>query len=245
MARIVTINRWFYLLPVLTASIISVFCLAELWETIVAEETERRLRRSHGLFGLAVVRLFHTIGELQYTASELDAISPLSSSESSISAKPLSYSIIKFVVSKKVTTIACVFALVSCVADIVQDLTPSGHHGGALVAASELLNQLFRLNPAKSAALSDKGATAEQANEMRAAAERYGKRLQIRRFVTMAVALPAAMCACREVVQDVLRPPGAHHAVALLAAAQFTENAYRALYSLGVQRPPTARLMVV
>jgi hypothetical protein len=117
-----------------------------------------------------------------------------------------------------------------------------------LVASSELLNQYYRLSPAKDdPEASHKAAKKEgEPHSVDAATERSGRLLQRRRVVTMAVALPAAAFACREVVQDVVFvKPGAHHAVALLAAAQFTENAYRFLYSLGVQRAPAASLMVV
>ena len=113
-----------------------------------------------------------------------------------------------------------------------------------MLAASELVNQWFRLFPGPAAGSGgggggsrDKGAPGGGVVGM---AEAYWYE---RRLVTMAVALPAALFAGEEVLHD-LRP-GAHHAVAILAAAQFLENAYRAISVGALGGRPAPKAMIV
>lgn len=117
---------------------------------------------------------------------------------------------------------ACAFALLACASEVIRDLKPGGHHGAALLAASELIDHYYRLRPST----------------------RAGR--QSRRLVTLAISVPAALFAVTEMVEDALYKPGAHHAVALLAAAQFVENSYRVLASsLGMSHSPDSNAIVV
>lgn len=117
---------------------------------------------------------------------------------------------------------ACCFALIACASEVVRDLKPGGHHGAALLATSELIDHYYRLRPSTTA----------------------GR--QSRRLVTLAISVPAALFAVAEMVEDALAKPGAHHAVALLAAAQFAENSYRVLASsLGMSHSPDSNAIIV
>ena len=84
-------------------------------------------------------------------------------------------------VGRRVSIVACLFALFACLVEISRDLRPGGHHGAALLVGSELVNQYHRLRPA------EKGEV---------------RRLRRRRFTLMAIAVPAALFAAWELVND-------------------------------------------
>ena len=92
------------------------------------------------------------------------------------------------------------FAISSSLLTVVRDLSPGGHHGAALLALSQLVSSTWRLVPG-------------------------AKTTKQRQIVTTVVCLPAALFAGFEMLSDL--QPGAHHAVALLAAAELIENTQR------------------
>lgn len=137
-------------------------------------------------------------------------------------------------VGRRTTMVACAFALVACIVEIVRDLEAPGRgrHGAALLTLSELVNHWCRLFPAQA------GDTGDHGHHLAAA-------LQRRRVATMGVAVPAALYAAEEVLAADWRHLGAHHAAAALAAAQFTENFYRACLAIGVPRIAASRVQIV
>jgi hypothetical protein len=166
---------------------------------------------------------------------------------------------------RRTTMAACSFALGACLVEIVRDLEDEhgAKRGAALLAASELNNQWHRLSPLPTAAAAlgsggssssgnlgggSGGNTGGGSSPFGSQSQRLAlaRRLRWRQAASGAVALAAMVVAGREVVADTWSAPvGAGHAMAVLAAAQLVENGHRALVSLGVPRPPLARVMVV
>jgi hypothetical protein len=139
-------------------------------------------------------------------------------------------------VGRRTTMVACAFALVACIVEIVRDLEAPGRgrHGAALLTLSELVNHWCRLFPAT-----------EIGNGGNNSGHLFATALQRRRVATMGVAVPAALYAAEEVLAADWRHLGAYHAAAVLAAAQFTENFYRACLAIGVPRIAVQRAQIV
>jgi hypothetical protein len=139
-------------------------------------------------------------------------------------------------VGRRTTMVACAFALVACIVEIVRDLEAPGRgrHGAALLTLSELVNHWCRLFPAT-----------ETGNGGNNSGHLFATALQRRRVATMGVAVPAALYAAEEVLAADWRHLGAHHAAAVLATAQFTENFYRACLAIGVPRIAVPHAQIV
>ena len=104
---------------------------------------------------------------------------------------------------RRTVIVACLLALFASSYEIFYDLKPGGHHGAALLAASELVHAWYRLRTCKK-----------------------GDGKTHRRIVIGAVSVPAAFFAMSEVLEDV-HGHGAHHGVAFMAMAELVENLLR------------------
>jgi hypothetical protein len=230
-SRILRSFRIFRWLHLITAVIISAFSLADIMHTV----NEFKLSHVHGILGLGIVKLFFSIGELQMKATEFDEviesegidigaklgmpssplISPSIQHTSSMSSAQTSSSSSGsnasngIMLGRKITMTACFFALIACACEMVRNIEFGGHYGAALLCASELVNQFYRIH--------------------------VNHEIYYRRIVTMVVACPAALFAAKEIIKDTLytHHKGANHAVAVLATAQFVENFYRVMFPLG------------
>jgi len=138
-------------------------------------------------------------------------------------------------VGRRTTMVACAFALVACIVEIMRDFEAPGRgrHGAALLTLSELVNHWCRLFPAQIGEIGDLSGS------------RVALALLRRRIASMCAAVPAALYAGEEVLAADWRHPGAHHAAAVLAVAQFTENLYRACLAVGVPRVAASRVQIV
>ena len=173
-------SRYFRLIPLLTATCISGFAVHEIIETL----HEYQIGHAHGIASLGVVKVLYALGELQEQVSEADEVLEHEGLELGHKRRIVA----KFrsaLVGRKVSMVACIFALFACGVEIFRDLRPGGHHGAALLVGSELVNQFYRLRPADM------------------------HHVQRRRIATMAIAIPAALFAASELVNDL--KPGAHH----------------------------------
>ena len=273
-------QRWFRLVPVVTAVVISVFALFEIYDTFF----DFRLGQAHGLLSVGAVKLATAISELQAEAAIVldDEEDSLTHANADINSNPTSEGALRrsgssinggaanllpptspsteqsshqlqrrqsylsrdptrgtkmraFLVGRRTTMVACAFALVACVVEVVRDLKAPGRgrHGAALLTLSELVNHWCRLFPAQVGEIGDLSGS------------RVALALLRRRVASMCAAVPAALYAGEEVLAADWRHPGAHHAAAVLAVAQFSENLYRACLAVGVPRVAAPRVQIV
>ena len=116
---------------------------------------------------------------------------------------------------------ACLLALFASAAEIYVDLRPGAHHGAALLALSEVVYQFRRLQRIKGWG---GGRLLKRSRSTKLPATFLGRVWQRMTMGTM-IALAAAAFALTEVIEDL--SPGAHHGVAILAAAECIENVQR------------------
>lgn len=138
-----------------------------------------KLGHAHGIFSIGVLKLGYAFGEFQEQASEIAEVAEHEKVD--FAEKGVLKLISQILVGKFVTVTACVVALLACTLEIIRDLRPSGHHGAALLAGSELLNQWYRLRPTSKTDA------------------------QRRRLLMVIIAIPAAVFALFEVYED-MRP---------------------------------------
>ena len=208
--------RWLSFLPLITAVTISFFAMAEIQKRFF----EHRLSHAHGLLSMGIVKIAYSLGELQGKVREVEDVMIELDYGDFVLQFPRSPSPLQSEHNfrSKLTMVVCIFALFACTLEILRDLRPSGHHGTAVLAASELVNQFFRLRRTSR------------------------NQILLRRFIIMFVAIPAAACAGRDLIDDL--KPGAHHAVAVLAVAQFVENFHRAAVAFVVTSPVSRAIVV-
>jgi hypothetical protein len=228
-----------YIVPCVTALVIGSFSIAEILEGS-REISSRAIRRGHGVAILAVIRLLRSIAILQTQMDEFkegteklgvvfektDDTTRGTSVEARLRSIPAM--LVRLVLSPLVTVSACILAATASVLEIVEDMRPGAHHGAALLALSELNYQLHRLR---------QHATGKRLKWKSRIFPRFrmssvlpslpwkAKKLLSRVSLGSVVALAAAGFAVFEIFEDL--QPGAHHAVAVLAAAEFVENINR------------------
>lgn len=231
-------SRKKFIVPCLTALVIGSFSIAEILEG-GREIFGRRLHHGHGMAILAIIRLCRSIAILQTQMDELkEGTEKLginfektegTLTESSLEAGLMSIPtmLARFVFSPLVTISACILAAVASILEIFEDTKPGAHHGAALLALSELNYQLGRLQhvTGKRLTMASRWFPAEVASSILAYIPLKAKQLLSRFSLGAGIAIAAAGFAAVEIVEDM--QPGAHHAVAVLAAAEFVENINR------------------
>lgn len=228
-----------HIVPCLTAIIIGSFSIAEIVESS-REITRRSFHHGHGLAILAIIRLSRAIAILQTQMDEFKEgteklgvtfekrtsnvqVSPTEAGMRSITA------FLARVVFSPVTTIsACVLAALASIIEIVDDMKPGAHHGAALLALSELHYQFHRLQQVtggKQSTWTSRRFPGLLSNPILRKVSPTTTKLLSKIAVRTLIALAAASFAVVEIVEDM--QPGGHHAVAVLAAAEFVENINR------------------
>lgn len=200
-----------HILPISTALVIGSFSIFEIVESI-REASEFRLGHAHAITTLAFIRLCRSIAILQTQADEtLEQIKEIQDEIvwAAQERKTILSMLGKFIISPVVTISACVFATIASAVEIFDDLKPGAHHGAALLALSELNYQLRRLARYRR---KGKAVPAEKVSLVSKGQNRLG----------VLIAVAAALYAAFEIYEDI--QPGAHHAVAILALAEFVEN---------------------
>jgi hypothetical protein len=215
------------LVPIGVALIIGSFSILEILESL-REETERYFGHAHGILILSLIRLFRSIAILQTNVVEFEEATEKlfnknedddeedEKEEETKKKKRLSLSSLigKFIVSRRVSIIACIMASIASLVEVYDDLKPGGHHGAVFLALSELNYQLNRCHDIRTPITIKNGKTNQPSSL-----------LTWKRFVGPTLFVAAAVFAAYELYEDL--KPGAHHAVAVLALAELVENINR------------------
>ena len=214
------------IVPIMVALIIGSFSVLEIVESL-REEADAMFGHAHGIFLLSLIRLFRSIAILQTEAEEFgEAVEKMMEVEGEDHTGNMKgswqRSLAKFVVSRKVSIVACVMASIASVIEIVDDIKPGGHHGAVFLALSELNYQINRFSHVTDHA-KKKGNDNDNDNK------EVANKKKIRRVTSVLVGpacfVAAACFAAFEIYEDMR--PGAHHAVAVLALAELVENVNR------------------
>jgi len=216
-----SIKRRRQVIPVMVALVIGSFSVIEIVESL-REETEAVLGHAHGILILSLVRLFRSIAILQTEVEEIEEACEklLEGKEENHkdNKKSWLHHVAKFMVSTKVTIVACVLAAGASVVEVVEDLKPGAHHGAVFLALSELNYQVGRFMRTRRKKLNT---TAKEGG-------RDGFLSRLAAMVGPLLFIAAACFAGYELYEDM--KPGAHHAVAVLALAELLENVNRSKF---------------
>eukprot|EP00622_Pseudochattonella_farcimen_P004426 FR739811.1.p1 GENE.FR739811.1~~FR739811.1.p1 ORF type:complete len:200 (+),score=10.87 FR739811.1:198-797(+) len=195
-------------MPPSTCAVVVYFCVEELKRDLWV------VGHAHGVAALAFVRMTRTLKHVAILQTNLEEINESGEhhlerfvGKSRVAKATFSF-LEGLLFSRKTAIVFCLLALVACGTEIFYDMSPGGHHGAALLAVSELVHQFFRL-------------------------KNKPEYPMIRRFIVLGVAVPAACFAMYEMYEDL--QPGAHHAVAVLAAAELMENIFRGKAALSTR----------
>lgn len=216
--RKVTTSTARCLVPLSTALVIGGFSFFEITKG-VSEATARRIGHAHGISVLAFIRVCNSLAILQTQTEELkeqiEKITDDGRRETRI-AKLRRIVLSRLILSSVVTIVACVFASVACLVEIIEDLKPGAHHGALLLSLSELLYQVQRYCRHKQ--------QLRRGGEKNFATDDVKPSLLRIPFRAL-IALAAAAYSGIELYEDFR--PGAHHGVALLSLAELSENIHR------------------
>lgn len=214
--------------PISVALIIGTFSVLEIVESM-RETREFALGHAHGIFLLALIRLFRSLAILQTQVEEFEeglehaGVDLEFEEDRGSKGKSFVAAVARFAVSPTLTIAACVAAGVACMIEVVDDLKPGGHHGAAFLALSEIVYQLRRLFHLREKRRKAKGIVSTEANKgvLMRMWQWFCKKVPF----GIIIALGAVGFAGYELMEDIR--PGGHHGVAVLAAAELVENLNR------------------
>jgi len=198
-----------------------------------SEATARRIGHAHGISILAFIRVCSSMAILQTQTEELEEQIEKNTDEGrretriTVLAKLRRIVLSRIILSPAVTIVACVFASVACLVEIIEDLKPGAHHGALLLSLSELLYQVQRYCRHKQQLRrgGEKNFATDEIKPSETTSVDVTAIWFLRIPFRVLIALAAAVYSGIELYEDFR--PGAHHGVALLSLAELSENIHR------------------
>ena len=228
-------NRKRHIVSIMVAIVIGSFSILEILESL-REEVELALGHAHGIFFLSLIRLSRSLAILQTQSEEFtEAAENLTEGKETERGNDSSSknglmsswrrSFMRFAVGRKACIAACIMASIASITEVINDLKPGAHHGAVFLALSELNYQVSR-------GAHIVGAGGKPKVESK---KRFLSFSSLRALLGPFMFIAAAAFAAFEIYEDT--KPGAHHAVAVLALAEFIENIDRSKVLKRKNRP--------
>jgi len=196
-------------------------------------ERRNKLGHAHGMPFSAVIRLGRSMAILQTEAEEVHE--QMEKIDETIGVRLHGTFLSRlgnWIASPFVTILACLFAALASIVEIMEDLKPGAHHGAALLALSELYYQVGRLpQQRRHRKLQQSGGSNDTTTDTNGSSKKSSMNIlrQLRSRIPplgAVIALAAAAYAGIELRENFFKP-GAHHAVAIMALAELIENINR------------------
>lgn len=213
-----------YFVPISTAIVIGWFSALEIIER------RNKLGHAHGMPFSAVIRLGRSMAILQTEAEEVHE--QMEKIDETIGVRLHGTFLSRlgnWIASPFVTILACLFAALASIVEIMEDLKPGAHHGAALLALSELYYQVGRLlqqRRHRKRQQSDDTTTDTNGSSKKSSMNILRQLRSRIPPLGAVIALAAAAYAGIELRENFFKP-GAHHAVAIMALAELIENINR------------------